>query len=244
VKALIVDDEAPARAKLVRLLREDGRFELAGEAADGHAAIARILETQPDLVLLDVQLPGLTGFEVLRALGDYPKIIFSTAHDHFALAAFDAHAVDYLLKPYDEPRFRAALDKVVARPVQAAQLAALVARYPGMRSPYLERLLVRRGPDWIPIALDGVRRLAAEDKHVRIYAAGGGHVIRDSLGELESRLDPAAFVRVHRGEIVQLRAVARLEALAHGDAVITLDDDSSVVLSRTYRDAFFARWGG
>src|SRR5204863_9260406 len=117
VKALIVDDEAPARAKLVRLLADDGRFELAGEADDGVAAVAQIEALQPDLLLLDVQMPGLNGFEVLRAVGAAacPKVIFSTAHDRYAVEAFDAHAVDYLLKPYDAERFRVALDKACAQ---------------------------------------------------------------------------------------------------------------------------------
>ena len=108
MRALVVDDEEPARAKLVRLLDDDGRFELAGEADDGVAAVAQIEELRPELLLLDVQMPGLSGFEVLRAVGAAacPKVIFSTAHDRYALEAFDAHAVDYLLKPYDADRFR------------------------------------------------------------------------------------------------------------------------------------------
>lgn len=136
MKALVVDDEAPARAKLVRLLRDDGRFELAGEAGDGIAAVAQIEAVRPDLLLLDIQMPGLTGFEVLRAVGATacPKVIFSTAHDRYALEAFDAHAIDYLLKPYDADRFRVALDKACAQlgtgGGDAAVLEALLARYP------------------------------------------------------------------------------------------------------------------
>ena len=121
MKALVVDDEAPARAKLVRLLGDDGRFEVAGEAADGIAAVSQIEQLRPDLLLLDIQMPGLTGFEVLRAVGATacPKVIFSTAHDRYALEAFDAHAVDYLLKPYDAERFRVALDKARAASTRA-----------------------------------------------------------------------------------------------------------------------------
>jgi two-component system, LytTR family, response regulator len=250
VRALVVDDEAPARAKLVRLLGDDGRFAVAGEADDGVAAVARIEALRPDLVLLDIQMPGLTGFEVLRAVGAAacPKVIFSTAHDRFALEAFDAHAVDYLLKPYDADRFRVALDKACAQlragAVDTAVLEALIARYPGAQGRDLERLIVRRDDAWIPVPLDRVRRLSADGKHVQIHVDGGPHAIRDSLTELEARLDPARFARVHRGEIVNLRAVVRVDALFHGDGVIALDDGSSVVLSRTYRDGFFARWRG
>jgi two-component system LytT family response regulator len=250
VKALVVDDEPPARAKLVRLLRDDGRFELAGEAADGVAAVAQIEASRPDLLLLDVQMPGLTGFEVLHAVGATacPKVIFSTAHDRYALEAFDAHAVDYLLKPYDAERFRVALDKACAQlragGGDAAILEAVLARYPGANGRYLERLVVKREDGWIPIPLDRVRRLSAEGKHVRVYEAGGEHLIRESLAELEARLDPARFARVHRGDIVNLQAVVRLDGLFHGDALVELEDGSSVVVSRTHRDSFFSRWRG
>ena len=250
MRALIVDDEAPARAKLVRLLGDDGRFELAGEAADGIAAVSQIERLRPDLLLLDVQMPGLTGFEVLRAVGATacPKVIFSTAHDRYALEAFEAHAVDYLLKPYDAERFRVALDKACAQlragSVDTKLLEALLARYPGAHGPYLERLIVKRDDGWIPIPLDRVRRLSAEGKHVRVFEPGGEHVIRDSLAELEARLDPARFVRVHRSDVVNLQSVVRFDSLFHGDALVELDDGSSVVVSRTHRDGFFARWRG
>jgi len=250
VKALVVDDEAPARAKLVRLLGDDGRFELAGEAADGIAAVSQIEQLRPDLLLLDIQMPGLTGFEVLRAVGAAacPKVIFSTAHDRYALEAFEAHAVDYLLKPYDAERFRVALDKACAQlragSVDASLLEALLARYPGAHGRYLERLVVKRDDGWIPIPLERVRRLSAEGKHVRVFEVGGEHVIRDSLAELEARLDPERFVRVHRSDLVNLQAVVRFDSLFHGDALVELDDGTSVVVSRTHRDVFFTRWRG
>ena len=250
MRALVVDDEAPARDKLVRLLRDDGRFELAGEADDGHAAVAQLEALRPELVLLDIQMPGLTGFEVLRAVGPAacPKVIFSTAHDRYALDAFAAHAIDYLLKPYDAERFGAALDKAAAQlgagRDETALLEALLARYPSATSRYLERLLVKRDDGWIPVPLDRVRRLSAEGKHVRIFATDGEHVVRDSLAELEARLDPARFVRVHRGDLVHLPFVVRLDPLFHGDAVAELDDGTSVVVSRTHRDSFFTRWRG
>jgi two-component system LytT family response regulator len=250
MKVLIVDDEAPARAKVARLLGDDGRFTIAGEAVDGRSAVTQIETLRPDLLLLDIQMPGLTGFEVLRAVGAdaCPKVIFSTAHDRYALEAFEAHAIDYLLKPFDAARFRVALDKAVAQlrggKSEVELLAALLARYPGAHGRYLERLLVKRDSGWVPIPLDRVRRLSAEDKHVRVYTLDGEQLLRESLADLETRLDPERFVRVHRGDIVNLDAVARLDALAHGDAVLELDDGSSLVLSRTHRDAFFARWRG
>lgn len=248
--ALVVDDEAPARAKVKRLLADDARFQVVGEAADGTEALARIEALRPELLILDIQMPGLTGFEVLEALEPdaWPVVIFSTAYDQFALQAFDAHAVDYLLKPYDAERFRRALAKAHAQLVgaraDATRRAALLAGMAQARGPErpLERLVVKVGEAWAPLRLDQVLRLSAEDKHVRLHARDGEHLVRQSLRSLEQRLEPARFVRVHRSEIVNVDAVVRLEPWTHGDGILVLADGSTVVLSRTYRQAFLARW--
>jgi two-component system LytT family response regulator len=248
---LVVDDEAPARAKLKRLLADDARFTLLGEAADGEQAVARIESLRPDLLLLDVQMPGLTGFEVLETLGaeSCPQVIFSTAYDQFALKAFDAHAVDYLLKPYDAERFRKALDKAWAQleagRAEPQQVQALLSGLEQSGPPErpLERLLVKVGEAWIALRVDRVRRFSAEDKYVRVFSDQGQHLVRQTLKSLETRLDPRRFVRVHRSELVQLEAVVRLEPWSHGDGLLVLADGSSVVLSRTFREAFLERWG-
>jgi two-component system LytT family response regulator len=242
-RVLAADDEAPARAKVKRLLADDPRFTLVGEAADGTEALARVESLRPDLLLLDVQMPGLTGFEVLEALGveGAPAVIFSTAYDTFALQAFEAHAVDYLLKPYDADRFRRALDKahalLVGGRTEAGGLQAL------LEARKLERLVVKVGEAWVPLKLDAVWRLSSEDKYVRLYTGQGEHLVRQSLRALEERLDPTRFVRVHRGDIVNLDAVARLEPWTHGDGILILKDGSTVVLSRTWREGFLQRWG-
>jgi two-component system LytT family response regulator len=249
--ALVVDDEAPSRAKLKRLLADDARFTLVGEAADGEQAVARIESLRPDLLLLDVQMPGLTGFEVLETLGaeSCPQVIFSTAYDQFALKAFDAHAVDYLLKPYDAERFRKALDKAWAQleagRAEPQQVQALLSGLEQSGPPErpLERLLVKVGEAWIALRVDGVSRFSAEDKYVRVFSDQGQHLVRQTLKSLETRLDPRRFVRVHRSELVQLEAVVRLEPWSHGDGLLVLADGSSVVLSRTFREAFLERWG-
>ncbi|QRO01127.1 response regulator transcription factor [Archangium violaceum] len=250
-RVLVVDDEAPARAKVKRLLADDPRFQLVGEAADGNEALSRVESLRPELLILDVQMPGLTGFEVLEVLGPEacPQVIFSTAYDQYALKAFDAHAVDYLLKPYDAERFQKALDKAHARLVggrqDAERLEALLAGLSRAREPGrpLERLVVKVGEAWVPLRLDRVFRLSAEDKYVRLHTDQGEHLVRQGLKALEERLDPERFVRVHRGEIIQLDAVARLEPWTHGDGILVLKDGSTVVLSRTYRQAFLERWG-
>lgn len=247
---LVVDDEAPARAKVKRLLADDARFLLAGEAADGTEALTQVGTLRPDLLVLDVQMPGLTGFEVLEALGpeDCPAVIFSTAYDAYALKAFDAHAVDYLLKPYDAERFGRALDKahvlLIGGQPEMGRLQSLLedlSRATPARP--LERLVVKVGEAWVPLRLDTVWRLSSEDKYVRLYTDQGEHLVRQSLRALEERLDPARFVRVHRGDIVSLDAVARLEPWTHGDGILILKDGTTVVLSRTWREAFLEKWG-
>lgn len=240
-QVLIVDDEAPARTKVRRFLALDSRFQACGEARSGTEALERIQALKPDLVLLDIQMPGLTGLEVLEALQPpLPQIIFATAYDQYALEAFDRAAADYLLKPFDEARFLQALDRAWAlgrsrTPVRS--LLADLARRP------LERLVVHEEDRWIPLALRSVHRLKAEGRQVRVYSDKGEHCIRRSLADLEARLDARRFVRVHRGEIVALEAVSQLEPWDHGDALLFLKDGAKVVLSRTYRSSFLERWG-
>lgn len=241
VPVLLVDDEAPARAKLRRFLALDPRFSLCGEARSGSEALALIQERKPGLVLLDIQMPGLTGLEVLEALEPpLPQVIFATAYDRFALEAFERSAVDYLLKPFDEARFLRALERAWALGRGTKPLEALrgdLARRP------LERLVVREDDRWIPLAVRGIHRLKAEGRQVRVYSDKGEHLLRRSLADLEARLDPRRFVRVHRGEVVALEAVSHLEPWDHGDGLLVLRAGGNVVLSRTYRAAFLERWG-
>jgi two-component system LytT family response regulator len=247
---LVVDDEAPARAKVKRLLADDARFQVLGEASDGTEALAQVEALRPDLLILDIQMPGLTGFEVLEALGPdmWPVVIFSTAYDQFALQAFDVHAVDYLLKPYDAGRFGKALAKALAQlagaRADAVRLEALLADIAQARGPErpLDRLVVKVDEAWTPLHLDQVLRLSAEDKYVRLHTRSGEHLVRQSLRNLEQRLEQARFVRVHRSEIVNIDAVVRLEPWTHGDGILVLTDGTTVVLSRTYRQEFLARW--
>ena len=244
-RVLIVDDEAPARAKVKRFLAKDPRFDIAGEASDGIEALTRIRELDPALLILDIQMPGLTGFEVLEQLEPpRPQVVFATAFDQHALAAFEAHAVDYLLKPFDAPRFQAALDRAwTLLRAGKGEPPAVKALLAGLAQRPLERLVVKVDERWLPLPLRAVRRLSAEGKQVRVYTGTGEHMVRRTLQELEARLDPRRFVRVHRSEIIALDAVAHLEPWDHGDALLVLKEGGHVVLSRTYRKAFLERWG-
>ncbi len=241
LRVLIVDDEAPARAKVRRFLALDPRFQACGEAANGTEALEKVRDLRPDLVFLDIQMPGLTGLEVLEALEPpLPQVVFATAYDQYALEAFERSAADYLLKPFDEGRFLKALDRAFALgrnhgPVDS--LRADLARRP------LERLVVRQDDRWVPLAVRAIRRLKAEGRQVRVFSAEGEHLVRRTLAELEGRLDPRRFVRVHRSDLVALEAVSHLEPWDHGDALLVLKDGSHVVLSRTYRTSFLERWG-
>lgn len=239
LRVLVVDDEAPARVKVRRLLEAEPRVEVVGEAADGVRAVALIRELKPDLLILDIQMPGLTGFEVLEALGEpRPQVIFATAFDRFALDAFEAAAVDYLLKPFDGPRLHRALDRALAlRSTGRADLRPLLARVP------LERLLVEGERGLEALSLRAIHRLEADGKTVRLHTDRGTYTLRKPLKELEARLPPHRFCRVHRSALVALEAVVRLEPWDHGDGLLILKDGGSCVLSRTYRAEFLLRWG-
>jgi two-component system LytT family response regulator len=241
-KVLVVDDEAPARAKVVRFLSEDSRFKVVGEAQDGLEALAQVRELDPHLLILDIQMAGLSGFEVLEALEGPSQVIFATAYDQFALAAFDAAAVDYLLKPFDEERFKRALDRahLLLESREPSPLKALLA---GLAQRSLERLVVKAEDRWLPLPVRSVRRFSAEGKQVRVFSEQGEFLIRRTLQELEQRLDPRRFIRVHRSEIVALEAVQQLEPWDHGDGLLILKGGGHAVLSRTYRKAFLDKWG-
>lgn len=241
-KVLVVDDEAPARAKVRRFLEEDSRFVAVGEARDGLEALAHVRELKPQLLVLDIQMPGLTGFEVLEALEEPIQVIFATAYDRYALAAFEAAAVDYLLKPFDEERFQRALSRAHTL-LESREASPMKSLLTCLAQRSIERLVVKAEDQWIPIPVRSVRRFTAEGKQVRIYAESGEYLVRRTLQELEQRLDPKRFVRVHRSEIVALEAVQRLEPWSHGDGLLILKGGGHAVLSRTYRKVFLERWG-
>lgn len=242
LKVLIVDDEQPARSKLIRLLAADARFCVVGEAQDGVEALTMIESLQPDVVILDIQMPGLNGFELLASLEAEPNfaIVFCTAYDSYALQAFDAHAVDYLLKPYDEARFRKALEKATAqRAASSGREAMAMARKVVQAT---ERLALKsvEGP-WLSLELDRVVSLSAANKYTCIRTLDGEHIVREPLRSLESRLD-ARFVCTHRSEIVHVGAVLRVEPEGYGDARLILRDGSSASLARSRRKTFFEQW--
>ncbi len=236
LRALIVDDEAPARALLREYLGAEAGIEVAGECANGFEAVKAIGETRPDIVFLDVQMPKLDGFEVLELLEDPPAVVFCTAYDEFALKAFEVHAVDYLLKPFGRERLAEALARVRERlagppapPPEPAKLAA-AARPPGQ---YLERLLVRDGSKVHVIPLERLDYVEAQDDYIAIHSEGKTWLKHEALADLANGLDPARFVRTHRSYVVNVERIARLELYAKDSRVAILADGRQLPVSRS-----------
>lgn len=239
LRVLIADDEPPARRKLARLIESEPDLRLVGEVADGAATVRAVRELRPDLLFLDVQMPAPDGFAVLDALAGepLPHVVFVTAFDEYAVRAFDVHAVDYLLKPFDPPRFRLALDRVRARSgseeagARIRQLLAdVVPRRPA------EHLLVDEGERSSFVAVSELDRIEAAGNYVYLHRGGRTHLVRTTLAALERRLDPDRFVRVHRSHIVNVERVRELVPWSHGDRRIVMEDGSELMLSRRYRD--------
>ncbi len=240
IRALIVDDEPPARRKVRRFLEAEDDVEVVDEAGDGPAATAAIRERRPDLVFLDIQMPGADGFEVIEALGDTrPHIIFITAFHEHAVRAFDVEAVDYLLKPFDAERFQLALARAKERirgdePGLSLETMQRLLEGVGAGAP-LERILVKREDRSFFVATAEIDWIEAADNYVKLHTRGGSYLVRGTLAGLESRLDRSRFVRISRSAIVNLERIAELRPWSHGDRIAVLRDGTELTLSRRYR---------
>lgn len=243
LKAVIVDDEELARAYLREMLRAHPEIEIAAECANGFEAVKAIHETAPDLVFLDIQMPKLDGFEVLELVEAGPRgapaVIFVTAYDQYATRAFDAHAVDYLLKPFSTERFERALERAKSRLGQrdrgtpaALDLAALgaAARAPGERP---ERIVVRDGARVHVIPLDKLDYAEAQDDYIALHSGGKTYLKQQPIAQLEAQLDPAAFVRIHRSTLVNLERIARIEPYGKESRLAILTDGTRLPVSRS-----------
>jgi|SRR5947209_3528827 len=243
IRTLIVDDMPLARNRVRRFLNADADIEVIGECSDGKGAVAAVKELAPDMIFLDVQMPEMDGFEVLNSIGheNLPAIIFVTAHDQYALRAFDVHAIDYLLKPFDEHRFRRALERA-KREIRQGQasdvderlrtLLADVSREPK----YMKRMAVKTAGRTVILATDEIDWIGTAGNYLRLHAGRETHLIRDRMSQLESRLDPKQFARVHRSIIVNVDRVKEMHPLFNGDQVLILRDGTQLTMSRTYRD--------
>jgi two-component system LytT family response regulator len=242
LRVLIVDDEAPARRKILRLLREEPAVEIAGEADSGEAAVAAIKKQRPDLVFLDVQMPGLDGFGVIQALNaaktPLPRVVFITAHDRFALRAFEVHAFDYLLKPVSEERFREALRRARIQHEQSAdgfasRLGAMLEQLQRERS-LPDRLLVQEHSRSIFVPVKEISWVEADRNYVLLHCGKKTHTLRGTLDTLQNTLDPKLFVRINRGTLVRLDAIRELLPWFHGEYKVMLHDSTELRWSRRY----------
>jgi two-component system, LytTR family, response regulator len=243
-RTVVVDDEPLARQTLRVLLSREQDFAVVAECSHGADAVAIVRGERPDVLFLDVQMPEVDGFEVLRRLdaGSVPAIIFVTAFDRYALQAFEQHALDYLLKPFSDERFSTVLDRtrVRLREHSFASMAEGLADLLSAMAPERRQLVVRDGGRTFVIPHDDIVWIEAEDYCARIHTRTRTILVRDSLRALADSLEPNGFVRVHRSAIVNLGCVRQIEPLTSGDQKVTLSDGTGVKVSRTYRASVLA----
>jgi two-component system LytT family response regulator len=245
IRVLVADDQPMARERLVSLLAAEPDVEVAGVAASGQEAVEQIRQSCPDLVFLDLQMPGMDGFKVIEAIGvdRMPLTVFVTAYDEYAVRAFDVQALDYLLKPFGRHRFQSALDRArrhVARERRGEMAERLTQLLRGGRSPQSsggDRLLIKSGGRVSFVDVDQIDWVEAEGNYVRIHAGDQVHVMRETMHRLVERIGPHRFFRTHRSRIVNIDRVKELLIAGGGDYQVVLHDGTKIGLSRLYRDA-------
>ena len=248
IKTIIADDEPLAREKIRIMLEEDPDIELIGEFSDGIETVSAIQERQPDLVFLDVQMPELNGFGVLEALSDshLPTIIFVTAFDQYALRAFEVHALDYLLKPFDRQRFQKALQRAKAHLLKEKsgevneKLLTLLEDLKSEKNnnyekKFLDRLVIKSGGRVTFLKTEEIDWIEAAGNYVRLYIGKDSHLLRDTMNNIQAKLDPEKFLRIHRSTILKIERIKELQPWHHGEYVVTLEDGRQLTSSRSYR---------
>lgn len=242
IRALVIDDEPLAREMIREMLEADPEAEIVGECANGREAVAAIRELSPDLIFLDIQMPELGGFEVLESFKNngMPYVIFATAYDQYAVRAFEVHALDYLLKPFDQERFDTAWLRAKAqireeRLNQREQhiLALLEELKAGPQ--YLERLVVKTEGRVFFLEVDAIQCIEAEGNYVRVYNGQKAYLLRDTISGIEAQLDPKKFLRIHRSAIVRIDKIKELQPWFHGEYHVILENGKQLTLSRNYR---------
>jgi two-component system LytT family response regulator len=242
IRAAIVDDEPLARQRIRDLLMEAEDVDVVAECANGEDAIDFLDASPPDLLFLDIQMPEIDGFDVLQAIGvdRVPALIFVTAYDQFALRAFEAHALDYLLKPFDDERFEAALQRARERIRQQRggdldrRLQALLENVRGDQG-YLRRLVVPSGHRNLFVRTEQIDWIEAERNYVRLHVGARAYLLRENLSHIASVLDPATFCRIHRSTIVNIDRIHAVESLFHGEYLVVLHDGTKLTSGRSYR---------
>jgi two-component system LytT family response regulator len=240
IQAVVADDEVLARQKLRQFLRNESDVEIAGESASATETIELVRATRPDLLFLDIRMPGMDGFDVIGELSDssehpLPRIVFTTAYDQYAVRAFEIHAVDYLLKPFTSERLRIAVQRVRDHLNITEQVAGTVNGRSKESSPYTTRIVFKSRGRILFLPVADIRWIAAEENYVRICTEKETHLLRETMARLEVRLDPHMFLRVHRSAIVNLQYVKEVRTEASGDFSVLLVNGQKVPMSRSYR---------
>jgi two-component system, LytTR family, response regulator len=250
IKTLIVDDEPLARRNLRVLLKDDPEIMIVGEAGSGPEAVKAIRAYAPDLVFLDVQMPEMNGFEVLEQIdgASLPAVVFVTAFDRYALKAFEVHALDYLLKPFDDARFERALKQAKAQ-IEQREIKQLSRRLLALledqgvraaaetgRSAYLNRLMVKSAGRVFFLKVEEIDWIEADNYYAKLHTGRKAHLLRETMNDLESRLDPEKFLRIHRSAIVNLDRVKEMHPHFNGDYIVLLHDGTQLKMSRSRRE--------
>ena len=246
IRTLIVDDERLARQKLRTLLTGDEEIEIVGECANGLEAVAAVRKHKPDLLLLDVEMPGANGFEVLERLRSerLPMVVFVTAHDEYAVRAFEVEAVDYVMKPFDRRRFHEALRRAKKKigdndEESEARILRLLervsAKVHGNEPKPLDHFVVKSRDRTFLLAAGEIDWIQAEGKYVRLHAAGVSHLVREAISDVEQRLDPRKFLRIHRATIVNVKRILEMHRGFGGAMFVVLRDGTKLTMSRRYR---------
>jgi two-component system, LytTR family, response regulator len=239
MRALIIDDEPLARRGVLLRLNKCPDVEILGECADGRSAVQKILQLSPDLIFLDVQMPGMDGFEVLRALPkqNLPAVIFLTAYERHALKAFEVHALDYLLKPVDDDRFAAALTRArnlldsASKNKMAERLLEMLGQTPNK---FISRFTVQTGSRVQVVLAEDTDWIGAAGDYAELHVRGRSHLVRETMNSLQRKLDPAKFLRIHRSRIVRTACILELRALGNREHLVKLSDGTEHRSSRTY----------
>ena len=241
IHAVIADDEVLARQKLRQLLRQENDIEIVGESATALETIELVRAANPELLFLDIQMPGMDGFDVVGELAGRPspppRIVFTTAYDQYAVRAFDVNAVDYLLKPFTQERLRTAVQRVREQSAIQPQNAGSANSASSALNLYTNRIVFKSRGRILFLPVSDIRWIGAEGNYVRLCTASETHLLRETMAHLQDRLDPRGFLRVHRSFIVNLKYVKEVRREANGDSVVILDNGRKVAMGRSYRSS-------
>jgi two-component system LytT family response regulator len=250
LRVLIADDEPLARKLIRRFLKQEPDVEIVGECGDGKEAVVAIQKTKPDLLFLDVQMPELDGFAVLDNVttAEMPQVIFTTAYESYAIRAFELHALDYLLKPFDHVRFKAAMQHARerfharGRSEEEVQIGSLLETIKAQQQ-HLDRLIIKADGRITFLNTHEIDWIEADDKYVYLHTRKGKKMVRQTLSGMEAQLDPQRFRRIHRSAIVNVERIKELQPLFSGEHSVLLENGTKLTLSRNYKDKLFALLG-